>query len=185
MFIRFLVKKLVTVIVFLVVVGIIGYLYISSGFYNVAASDHHNSLTLWAISTTTDNSVRHHSDDIVVPNDVMADSLAGFEHYNEMCLDCHGGPGIGREEYAEGMYPLPPTLVGIDSVWTQPQLFWIIKNGFKFTGMPEFGSTHSDEQIWKIVAFADHLSHMSYRDYMAMQDSLGGEDMDEHDESGD
>ncbi len=179
MFIRFLVKKVVTIIVFVIVVGIIGYLYISSGLYNVAASDHHTSLTLWTISTTTDNSVRHHAADIVAPNDLMADSLEGFGHYNEMCLDCHGGPGIGREEFAEGMYPLPPTLVGVDSVWTPSQLFWIIKNGFKFTGMPGFGSTHTDKQIWSIVAFTDHLSHMSYRDYMAMQDSLGGESMHE------
>jgi len=179
MFIRFLVKAIVTIVVFAIVVGVIGYIYISSGYYNVAASDHHNSLTLWAISTTSDNSVRHHADDIVVPEGALQDSLGGFGHYNEMCLDCHGGPGIDREEFAEGMYPLPPTLVGIDSVWTPAQLFWIVQNGYKFTGMPAFGSTHTDEQIWKIVAFTEHLSRMSTDEYMAMQDSLGSEDPDE------
>ena len=117
MFIRFLVKAIVTIIVFVIVVGIIGYIYINSGYYNVAATDHHNALTLWAISTASDNSVRHHSDDIVVPEGALTDSLGGFVHYDHMCRDCHGGPGIGREEFAEGMYPLPPTLVGIDSVW--------------------------------------------------------------------
>jgi mono/diheme cytochrome c family protein len=180
MFNRFVLKAAITITVFIIVVLIVGYAYISSGYYNIAATDHHTALTIWAISTLMDNSVRHHAESVSMPPaELLADSVSGFGHYDEMCRDCHGGPGIERSESGEGLYPLAPTLVGIDSVWTQAQLFWIIKNGIKMTGMPEFGSTHSDEQIWHIVAFADHLSHMSNSDYMALRDSLGGESDEE------
>ena len=45
--------------------------------------------------------------------------------------------------------------------------------------MPSFEPSQSDEEIWRLVAFIDHLSHMSYYDYTALQDSLGGEHMEE------
>ena len=49
---------------------------------------------------------------------------------------------------------------------TAPQLFWAIKNGIKFTGMPSFGlAGASDQDIWSIVAFIKKLPSMSDEDY--------------------
>ena len=51
---------------------------------------------------------------------------------------------------------------------TASQLFWAIKNGIKFTGMPSFGlAGASDQQIWTIVAFIKNLPSISDADYKA------------------
>ena len=77
-------------------------------------------------------------------------------------------------------------MIGIENDWNDRELFWIIKNGIKMSGMPSFGKTHSDEQIWEIVAFTKHLSALSPRDYEHLVDSLGsrGMEMDEDEEHG-
>jgi hypothetical protein len=41
--------------------------------------------------------------------------------------------------------------------WSSAEPFWIAKNGIRMTGMPAFGSTHKDEEIWKVVAFVQRL----------------------------
>ena len=47
--------------------------------------------------------------------------------------------------------------------WSSAELFWIIKNGIKMTGMPAFGPTHQDEQIWNIVGFVRVASTVNPR----------------------
>ena len=48
------------------------------------------------------------------------------------------------------------------------RLFWVAKNGIKSTGMPGFGWTHSDKQIWSIVAFLYKMKDMTPQEYAAM-----------------
>ena len=65
----------------------------------------------------------------------------------------------------EGLKPVPADLKVMAKERTAPQLFWAIKNGIKFTGMPSFGlAGASDEQIWSI-AFIKALRTMSDEDY--------------------
>jgi mono/diheme cytochrome c family protein len=48
------------------------------------------------------------------------------------------------------------------------ELFWVAKNGLKMTGMPSFGKTHTDEQLWGIVAFVRRLPNLAPEEYGAM-----------------
>jgi mono/diheme cytochrome c family protein len=177
------IKWLIWLVVVVVIVVVIGYLYMISGVYNVAATEHHSALVAWFLDAGMTASVEHHAKGITVPvQSTMADTLKGFSHFNDMCVPCHGGPGIGRSEFGQGLYPHGPDLSKAEGDWTAAQLFWIIKHGVKDTGMPEFASTHSDEQIWHIVAFLRHLPQLSYRDYMNLQDSLGTAMPEEHED---
>jgi mono/diheme cytochrome c family protein len=77
----------------------------------------------------------------------------GREHYVENCMPCHGAPGVKAAEFAEGMNPRPPDIDGPLQTYTDAQLFWVIKNGLRATGMPAFGVNHTDDEIAAIAAF--------------------------------
>jgi len=86
----------------------------------------------------------------------------GLNHYRENCVICHGAPGVEGGELAKGLNPPAPALErpGFQKM-TDGQLFWIAKHGIRMTGMPAFGPTHSDEEIWKIVSFVRHLPNIT------------------------
>ena len=86
----------------------------------------------------------------------------GLDHYRENCVVCHGAPGVDAGEIGEGLNPPAPdlTLPRIQAR-TDGELFWIVGNGIRTTGMPAFSPTHKPEQIWKIVAFVRHLPELS------------------------
>ena len=154
-------------------------IFIYSGIYNISAMVSHNRVTLKLISFLTDNSIKHYSENITVPN--LTDSFlieTGFAHYKEMCVDCHGAPGIQPDEIGRGLYPGPPELARSIKDWTSSQLFWITKNGIKMTGMPSFGNTHKDDKIWAIVAFIKKLPGMTKEQYMAYDKSVKEKDED-------
>jgi mono/diheme cytochrome c family protein len=89
---------------------------------------------------------------VTLPSD-PASLARGRSHYVENCLPCHGAPGVKRAEFAEGMNPIAPDIDGPLQGYTDGQLFWVIKNGIRATGMPAFAVNHTDEEIAAITAF--------------------------------
>lgn len=85
-----------------------------------------------------------------------------------MCAACHGAPGVERGALGKGMNPEPPDLAAEAAEWSDRELFWITKHGIKLAGMPAFGVTHSDEEVWGIVAFLRRLEHISPEEYRRM-----------------
>ena len=159
-------------------------IYIASGEYDVSQTVHHNGLTKWVIQTVKHNSINGRLKEIQVP--AMNDSAAfitGFVHYNEMCVMCHGAPGIKPEEMAEGLYPKPPKFYKSEDMPDTAEAFWIIKNGIKLTSMPAYGPTHDDKKIWAITDFLlNKMNKMSPDEYHAWVQKYGeGEDMDDED----
>ena len=65
-------------------------------------------------------------------------------------------------EIGEGLNPPAPDLTqpSVQSK-TDGELFWIVQNGIRMTGMPAFGPTHKDEELWTLVAFMRHLPELT------------------------
>jgi mono/diheme cytochrome c family protein len=171
--------KKIIVTVILTFAGLIGLfiIYIYSGSYNVSQLAHHNAITQWAINTTKHRSIDARDADIKVPpfNDT-AMLHEGFSHYNEMCVTCHGGPGIEPGDLAKGLYPAPPKFYKSDDMPDTTEAFWITKNGIKFTSMPAFGPTHSDQKIWSITDFLlNKLNKMTPEEYRQWQQKYAEE----------
>lgn len=167
----FFLVVLVTLVCF--IVG--GSAFVLSGSYNVAADVPHWRATSWLLELVRERSIEVHSQGITVPP-LNQEALVrtGFSHFHEMCRFCHGAPGYPWEEFAEGLYPKPPFL-GSDELQneiTDRELFWIIKNGLKMTGMPSFGKTHSDEQLWAIVASVRRLPGLEPEGYKKMVETV-------------
>lgn len=159
----------------LAVLAAAGLLVIVTGAYNVAATDPHAEAARWALETTMENSVKRRAADLNAPARVTPAMIAaGAAEYKAMCQHCHGGPGVSRAEWAQGMLPLPPALGEEAAEWRTPELFWIVKHGIKMTGMPAFGPTHDDGTMWNIAAFVAQLPTMTTDRYAAFPEGHGG-----------
>jgi mono/diheme cytochrome c family protein len=140
--------------------------FIYSGIFNVAATDPHWPLTHALIETARVRSIKMHAAGITPP-DNLADHkrvVAGTSHFAGGCAMCHSAPGVEPGESAKAMYPSPPVLTNAAKQWSPGELFWIVRNGIKMTGMPA-ASDHGDDEIWHIVAFLQRLPGMTAHDY--------------------
>jgi hypothetical protein len=65
-------------------------------------------------------------------------------------------------EIGQGLNPGAPdlTLARVQGR-TDGQLFWIVSNGIRMTGMPAFSPTHGENEIWQVVAFVRHLPEIT------------------------
>jgi mono/diheme cytochrome c family protein len=139
-----------------------------SGIYNFAADAPHTTIVANAIEFARDRSVEVRASGIKVPplnNSAMI--AEGAEHYDGMCTGCHLAPGMRENEMRPGLYPKPPILAAQPPDDPEEQ-FWIVKHGLKMSGMPAWGLTHPDPEIWKIVAFLQKLPGMSDKQYRGL-----------------
>ena len=154
----------ILVVVLVQVLGTVAAIY--WGIFNVAATDPHWSLTLEVIDIARVRSIKARAAGIVPPVN-LADHkrvVAGTSHFAEYCVSCHSAPGVLSGELAKGMYPQPPVLTDSAKQWSPGELFWIIQNGIKMSGMPSWPGL-SDDDLWNIVAFLQKLPAMSEQDY--------------------
>jgi mono/diheme cytochrome c family protein len=151
-------------VVILVVAGAFTFIY--AGVYDVSATRPHWPITYWVMETVRMQSVRTRAAGIVTPADLAdpARTIGGTEHFAAHCASCHGAPGVPRGDIANGLYPRPADLTDAAKRYAPNELFWILKNGIKMSGMPAWAD-HGDEELWDTVAFIEKLPAMSDADY--------------------
>lgn len=153
-------------VILLIIAATTGFIY--SGLYNIGADDPHTRLVFSVIETLRDRSVEMRAKSIAIPplddSDLL---LSGGPDYAEMCAGCHLQPGVTSSEFRDALYPQPPNL-------TQPlrkkpaEMFWVIKHGIKMSAMPAWGSTHTDERMWAMVAFIQRLPELTPAQYQIL-----------------
>ncbi len=147
-------KIFLTVVVTIVVLVAAFFAFIFSGVYDVAADRRHTAALLWVLSTTMDRSVEARAGSVSVPAGFeQMDTAGGAAAFNEMCVNCHGGPGRSPAAISRGMNPHPPDLRESAGELSVQQIYWIARHGIKMTGMPAFGQVFSDREIWAITAY--------------------------------
>lgn len=161
-------KFLLAVVVVLLVVGAAAAFVVQTGRLPLAATTPPDVVDRVAM-TAKFKAVQRGGDGLRVTLPADAASVArGREHYVENCLPCHGAPGVKPAEFAEGMNPRPPDIDGPLQVYSDAQLFWVIKNGLRATGMPAFGVNHKDEEIAAIAAFVRRTPHLTPEERQAL-----------------
>jgi mono/diheme cytochrome c family protein len=88
--------------------------------------------------------------------------------YGSMCQVCHLGPGIDATPVHAGLTPQPPRLSEAAKEYSPERLFWIVKHGIKMSGMPAWGETHPDKELWNVVAFLQRLPQLGPQEYQAL-----------------
>jgi mono/diheme cytochrome c family protein len=87
----------------------------------------------------------------------------GRAHFADHCASCHGNDGRGNTEMGRNLYPKAPDM-GQPSTQGlgDGELYWIIENGARLTGMPAWGDGSSNDQdTWKLVHFVRHLNDLT------------------------
>jgi mono/diheme cytochrome c family protein len=117
-------------------------------------------------------SVEYRSRDIAVPAALVTSQRisAGAIVYRDKCAQCHGAPGFAQSDHGQAMQPVPGPLVDAARRWTPAQLYWITRHGIKMSGMPAWEFHLSDDDLWAVVAFMQHLPTLTpaaYREITA------------------
>ncbi|HEV3330488.1 MAG TPA: c-type cytochrome [Bryobacteraceae bacterium] len=120
-----------------------------------------------------------------VPNtpEVLADARA---HWADHCATCHANNGSGDTQMGKNLYPPAPDMRQSGTQQkTDGELFYIIQNGIRLTGMPAWGgSAHAEQDSWKLVHFIRHLPQLTFDEKKAMEklNPKGPEDRQEEEE---
>jgi len=94
----------------------------------------------------------------------------GREHFADHCAQCHGNDGRGQTEMGRSLYPRAPDMTLADTQkLSDGELFAIIRNGVRMTGMPAWGEQHSEDDDWKLVHFIRHLPRMTKEEADSMR----------------
>ena len=87
------------------------------------------------------------------------ESLANGQNlFGAQCGICHGVDGRTPSEIGRTMYPRTPDLTSAEEQrWSDSELFWIVRNGIRLSGMPAFGEHLSTKEVWDLVHYVRRL----------------------------
>jgi thiosulfate dehydrogenase len=154
---------IVGILATLVVLFIIGYVGITQGLLIPANADAKPSrMERWMASRSLDATISREMPTQANPVAATdANFEAGIKLYVANCAACHGVPGERPSTIAIGLYQHAPQLArhGVEDD-PEGETFWKIKHGIRLTGMPSFGASLSDEQIWTLALFLKHMDSL-------------------------
>jgi cytochrome c553 len=148
--------------------GLLGFLLVVSGVVPIKASSGHWPITAWLLDFAKKRSVATHSLGLRAPAlDDPSLVMKGAAHFDVGCRPCHGGPNLRLlPRIPWRMTPFPPDLASTSREYDPEDLFYIVKHGVKFTGMPAWPVSDRDDEVWAVVAFLQVLPELggdSYR----------------------
>jgi mono/diheme cytochrome c family protein len=95
---------------------------------------------------------------------------AGLAHFADHCASCHGNDGSGQTALGRNLYPRAPDMRRSETQdLTDGELFYIIENGVRLTGMPAWGGPGTAEGSWHLVHFIRHLPKLTDEEKMQME----------------
>lgn len=144
---------------FIAVVGVI-LIVVEFGLVPANANARPSVLESWAAKTSLHATIRRQAPGEPDPLPANDENLvAGIRLYASNCVICHGGSDGKPSNVAEGLYQVPPQLAK-DGVEDDPAgyTYWKVYHGIRWTGMPSFASTLTEEQIWQVALFLEHMN---------------------------
>jgi len=91
-------------------------------------------------------------------------------HFADHCATCHGNDGNGKTDIGQNLYPKSPDLRRSETQnLTDGEIYYIIHNGIRLTGMPAWGRPGKDDDSWKLVLFIRHLPQMTPQEMKEME----------------
>jgi mono/diheme cytochrome c family protein len=136
-----------------------------SGVVYIGADRPHPQPIRWYLSEAMEYSVKKHAQGLQAPAPAQVRLAAGASAYGHLCVFCHAAPGVEPSPTGQGLSPHPPALVKTANDWTVEQVYWIAAHGVGDTGMPAFGATQEEQELWAIAYFVKQLPQMAPEEY--------------------
>jgi mono/diheme cytochrome c family protein len=120
-----------------------------------------------------DMAIARHAKDLKNPVQSSPEAIGeGREHFADHCALCHGNDGRGNTEVGRGLWPKPPDMrLAATQNLTDGELFWIIENGVRFTGMPAWSHAENEGEAssWHLVHFIRQLPKLTAEEIKEME----------------
>ena len=158
-------KGVVSGVALTLVVALIGaYLLVRSGVIPANADAKPGWLDTWMAGTSLTATLGRDAPNGQNPVDLTEQNLLDGVHlFAQNCAVCHGSAkgAAASSPIAKGLYQKPPQLA-TDGVEDDAEgvSFWKIKHGIRLTGMPSFGYSLSDREIWTLALFLKHMDKL-------------------------
>jgi mono/diheme cytochrome c family protein len=146
----------------LVVIVLLGYAAVELGLLPANADAKPSKIERWAARTSLHATLARQAPRTPNPVALTDENLiSGIKLYAENCVTCHGASDGNQSNVAAGLYQRPPQLAK-DGVEDDPEgvTFWKVNHGIRFTGMPAFGHSLNDTQIWQLALFLKHMDSL-------------------------
>lgn len=112
-------------------------------------------------------SVQNEKNPFSASPEVLAEARA---HFADHCAACHANNGSGQTAMGQNMYPKPPDMrLKQTQELTDGEIYSIIHNGIRLTGMPAWGESRDDADSWKLVLFIRHLPQLTPEEEKGME----------------
>ncbi len=137
-------------------------------------------------NSALDSSIERHASHANNPVPPTDDSLIeGLKIYTMNCALCHGGIDRKHSPMEKSLYPPPPNLIlrgDDDPEW---QIFYVIHNGIRYTGMPAWDKVLSEQDMWKVTAFLSRTEKLppAVQDYWKKAGGVLATEGSEHGEA--
>ena len=133
--------------------------------HGVSARDEPTKMEAWIAGVLRHLAVPRRDRDAKNPIALTPEVLdAAREHFADHCAVCHANDGSGDTTIGKNLYPKAPDMrLARTQSLSDGEIFWIIENGVRLTGMPGWGTgAHADQaDSWKLVHFIRHLTQMN------------------------
>ena len=151
---------LLFIVVGLVGVAAFGWVTMRRGF---SARDNPSGVETYIAKTARRLSVptsgRNAKNPVAATAEVLSEARA---HFADHCAICHGNDGSGKTQIGQNLYPKAPDMrLPKTQNLTDGEIYYVIHNGIRLTGMPAWGTEEKDEDSWKLVLFIRHLPQLT------------------------
>src|SRR5262245_43528097 len=165
---HFLRDALITIVILIVIVWLVAYSQVRAG-----------GLSADADPGNIERAIASRLVRLSIPTDVKQQNnpfgtdatlwRTAADHYGDHCATCHGSDGRGQTVVGENMYPKSPNLADAAvQRLSDGELFFIIQNGVRWTGMPAWKHDHSAEETWRLVSFIRAIPTLTQSDLEAV-----------------
>ena len=154
---KFLLGVIVTLLV--IVLGGLGFALL--GFFPTSANIEPPHWEQHLAMSAADASMERHAPRVtnpLMPND--DNLIQGIKLYTMNCALCHGGLDHKPSTLANSFYPPPPNLVSDPPDDPEWHIFYTIRTGVRYTGMPSWDKTLTNDDMWKITMFLSHMDKL-------------------------
>jgi mono/diheme cytochrome c family protein len=168
---RSVLKAFLLLLGLVIIVGAIGLWYfVNSG---VSAKEQPGRVEEFVARRVRSMAIARRAASLTNPVAYSAEVIAdGRAHFADHCAICHANDGSGKTAIGEGLWPKAPDMrQPTTQNLTDGELFWIIENGIRFTGMPAWStdSKEGEEASWRLVHFIRHLPKLTAEEIEEME----------------